>query len=89
VRPGGLPETVDEAQPVVNETAAINFNTHRPARYPEAQIAALSIIVQDQAARLAKLEAKPKRGRPPKAVVAPDKALVDTNIRNLGSAKAI
>jgi hypothetical protein len=72
VRPGGLPETVDEAQPVVNETAAINFNTHRPARYPEAQIAALSIIVQDQAARLAKLEAKPKRGRPPKSAAIAD-----------------
>jgi hypothetical protein len=74
MRPGGLPETVDEAQPVVNETAGLNFNTHRPARYPEAQIAALSIIVQDQAARLAKLEAKPKRGRPPKsAAIADDK----------------
>ena len=84
MRPGGQPDTIQEAFAITQEAAAINFNLRRPAHYPESQIIALSQLVQDLNARVAALElnarvaaleAKPKRGRPPKNQAA--KANVD------------
>ena len=75
MRPGGQADNTQEALAVVADVTATNFNLRRPAHYPEAQIIALSQLVQDLTTRVTALEAKPKRGRPPKNQAA--KANVD------------
>lgn len=80
MRPGGQPDTLQEAATIVEACAATNFNRHRPAHYPESQIIALSQLVTDLTERVQKLEAKPKRGRPPKAAASADVDLVQAEI---------
>lgn len=77
MRPGGLPDTTDEAINIARDVANTNFNLRRPSHYPDSQIVALSKLVLEFNERVAKLEAKPKRGRPPKSATQATTDLVD------------
>jgi hypothetical protein len=86
VKAKGIPETVDEAVALVEQTASIDTSSPIPAHWPHSQIVSLAHLVTHLLARIEKLEAdKPRRGRPPKAATAADAALVDRVAEHLGN----
>jgi hypothetical protein len=72
MQPKGIPDTLDEARQIVAETADFDQHTSSPAHWPHSQIISLAHIVHSFDARLEALEAKPKRGRPPKSATGDD-----------------
>lgn len=64
--PRGIPETIDEASAIVSTLAELDHNTSVPSHYPHSQLIALARVVDDLRVRVEGLEAKPRRGRPPK-----------------------